>query len=122
VIAGEAAPGAREHALRSRGVDVMRVATAGRLELSAVLQALGTRGITRLMVEGGPVLAASLLSADLVDEAALFRSPHLLGGGAIDALEGLPLTALTQSPRLVARGSERLGLDRVETFERPDMQ
>ncbi|MFL5058778.1 MAG: bifunctional diaminohydroxyphosphoribosylaminopyrimidine deaminase/5-amino-6-(5-phosphoribosylamino)uracil reductase RibD [Xanthobacteraceae bacterium] len=122
VIAGEAAPGAREHALRSRGVDVMRVATGGRLELSAVLQALGSRGITRLMVEGGPVLAASLLSADLVDEAALFRSPHLLGGGAIDALEGLPLTALTQSPRLVARGSERLGLDRVETFERPDMQ
>ncbi|MFL5064502.1 MAG: RibD family protein, partial [Xanthobacteraceae bacterium] len=122
VIAGEAAPGAREHALRSRGVDVMRVATGGRLELSAVLQALGSRGITRLMVEGGPVLAASLLAADLVDEAALFRSPHLLGGGAIDALEGLPLTALTQSPRLVARGSERLGLDRVETFERPDMQ
>jgi len=123
VIAGEAAPGAREHALRSRGVEVMRVATVGgRLELSAVLQALRSRGITRLMVEGGPVLAASLLSADLVDAAALFRSPHLLSGGAIDALEGLPLTALTQSPRLVTRGSERLGLDRVETFERPDMR
>jgi len=123
VIAGEAAPGAREHALRSRGVDVVRVAGGSDcLDLSAVLQALGSRGVTRLMVEGGPILAASLLSADLVDEAALFRSPHLLGGGAIDALEGLPLTALTQSPRLVARGSERLGLDRVETFERPDMR
>jgi diaminohydroxyphosphoribosylaminopyrimidine deaminase/5-amino-6-(5-phosphoribosylamino)uracil reductase len=123
VIASEAAPGAREHALRTYGVDVMRVATGGdRLELTAVLQALGSRGITRLMVEGGPILAASLLSADLVDEAVLFRSPHLLGGGAIDALDGLPLTALTQSPQLIPGGSERLGLDRVETFARPDMQ
>jgi diaminohydroxyphosphoribosylaminopyrimidine deaminase/5-amino-6-(5-phosphoribosylamino)uracil reductase len=123
VIAGDAAPGAREHALRTRGVEVMRAATSGgRLDLAAVLQSLGNRGITRLMVEGGPILAASLLSADLVDEAVLFRSPHLLGGGAIDALDGLRLTALTQSPQLVAAGSERLGLDRVETFERPNMQ
>jgi diaminohydroxyphosphoribosylaminopyrimidine deaminase / 5-amino-6-(5-phosphoribosylamino)uracil reductase len=88
VVTGEAAPAAREHALRGRGVDVMRVAARGdRLELAAVLRALGTRGITRLMVEGGPILAASLLAADLVDEAVLFRSPHLLGGGAIDALK-----------------------------------
>jgi diaminohydroxyphosphoribosylaminopyrimidine deaminase / 5-amino-6-(5-phosphoribosylamino)uracil reductase len=122
VIAGEAAPGAREHGLRTCGVDVVRVAGGSDLKLSAVLQALGSRGITRLMVEGGPILAASLLSADLVDEAVLFRSPHLLGGGAIDALEGLPLTALTQSPQLVAGASERLGLDRMETFERPDMR
>ena len=70
------------------------------------------------MVEGGPILAASLLAADLVDEAALFRSPHLLGGGGIDALEGMRLTALTQSPSLAARATERVGLDRVETFAR----
>jgi diaminohydroxyphosphoribosylaminopyrimidine deaminase/5-amino-6-(5-phosphoribosylamino)uracil reductase len=70
------------------------------------------------MAEGGPILAASLLAADLVDEAALFRSPHLLGGGGIDALEGLRLTALTQSAQLAARGSERVGLDRMEIFAR----
>jgi len=48
----------------------------------------------------------------------LFRSPHLIGGGGIDALEGLRLTALTQSPHLASRGTERLGLDTVESFER----
>ncbi len=120
VITAEAAGGGREQALRSRGVEVIRVPTLGeRLEPAAVLQALGRRGITRLMVEGGPILAAALIAADLVDEAVLFRSPHLLGGGAIDALEGLRLTALTQSPQLPACATERLGLDRVETFARP---
>jgi diaminohydroxyphosphoribosylaminopyrimidine deaminase / 5-amino-6-(5-phosphoribosylamino)uracil reductase len=117
-IAAEAAAPAKEHALRGHGVEVVRAPGAsGRLDLAAVLRLLASRGITRLMVEGGPILAASLLSADLVDEAVLFRSPHLLGGG-INALEGLPLTALTQSPRLVSRGTERIGLDRVEVFER----
>jgi diaminohydroxyphosphoribosylaminopyrimidine deaminase / 5-amino-6-(5-phosphoribosylamino)uracil reductase len=129
VIAGEAAQPACEHALRTHGVEVMRVpasagaanasaAGASRLDVVAALRLLAGRGITRLMVEGGPTLAASLVSADLVDEALLFRSPHLIGGGGIDALEGLRLTALTQSPHLVSRGTARLGLDTMETFER----
>jgi len=119
VIAGEAAPAAREHALRTRGVEVMRVAAADdRLDLVAAMRQLGERGITRVMVEGGPILAAALVTSDLIDEAVLFRSPHLLGGGGIDALEGLRLTALSQSPHLVLRATERLGLDRVESFTR----
>jgi diaminohydroxyphosphoribosylaminopyrimidine deaminase/5-amino-6-(5-phosphoribosylamino)uracil reductase len=120
VIAGETAAPAREPALRSHGVEIMRAPVASeQLDLAAVLRLLAGRGITRLMVEGGPTLAASLVSADLVDEAALFRSPHLIGGGGITALEGLPLTALTKSPRLASRGTERVGLDTVEAFERP---
>jgi diaminohydroxyphosphoribosylaminopyrimidine deaminase / 5-amino-6-(5-phosphoribosylamino)uracil reductase len=134
VIAGEAAQPGREHALRTHGVEVMRVpasasaasasaanasaAGASRLDVGAALRLLARRGITRLMVEGGPTLAASLVSADLVDDALLFRSPHLIGGGGIDALEGLRLTALTRSPHLVSRGTERLGLDTMEVFER----
>jgi diaminohydroxyphosphoribosylaminopyrimidine deaminase/5-amino-6-(5-phosphoribosylamino)uracil reductase len=118
-MADTAAPASREHALRARGIEVVRVDSEGnRLDLASVLRALAERGITRLMVEGGPTLAAAFLAADLVDAAALLRSPHLLGGGAINALEGLPLTALTQSPRLAPCGIERLGLDRMEMFER----
>ena len=63
----------------------------GRLDLAQVLKALAERGITRLMVEGGPTVAAAFVQADLVDEAALFRSPKPLGADGIDALEGLPL-------------------------------
>ena len=100
-------------------MEMLRVpATGGRLDLAAVLHALAERGITRLMVEGGPILAASLISADLVDAAVLFRAPHAIGSDAIDALEGLPLAALTQSARLVSRASEPLGPDVMDVFER----
>src|SRR5207244_41327 len=91
-ITGEAA--------RSR-VYVLRAATTdGKLGLGNVLTLLARRGITRLMVESGPILAAALLHADLIDEAALFRSRSIIGPDGIEALDGLPLSALTQSPRL----------------------
>ena len=95
-----------EDILKAKGVEVFRVdGKDGRLDLDAVLKALAERGITRLMVEGGPTVAAAFVKADLVDEAALFRSPNPLGEG-IDALEGLPLTALTKSPKLKPIASE----------------
>ena len=45
-------------------------------------------GITRLMVEGGPTLAAAFIAADLVDEAILFHSAKVVGADGIDALDG----------------------------------
>ena len=70
------------------------------------------------MVEGGPTLAAALLAADLVDEAVLFRSPKVVGSDGVDALDGLPLTALTQSPRLKCVISEPVGADTRTVYER----
>jgi diaminohydroxyphosphoribosylaminopyrimidine deaminase/5-amino-6-(5-phosphoribosylamino)uracil reductase len=45
------------------------------------------------------------------------RSPDALGEG-IDALEGMPLSALTQSPRLRLVEEETIGLDHLQRFER----
>jgi diaminohydroxyphosphoribosylaminopyrimidine deaminase/5-amino-6-(5-phosphoribosylamino)uracil reductase len=107
-----------EQVLRDKGIEVLRVAVEdGRLDLGQVLKALAERGITRLMVEGGPMVAASFVKADLVDEAVLFRAPKAIPDG-IDALEGLPLTALTQSLRLKSSGPEQVGADTMEYYER----
>src|SRR5947207_13265264 len=110
-FASETAPQDKERALTDLGVEVLRVPGAsGRLDLAAVLRSLAARGITRVMVEAGPILSAAFVQRDLMDEAALFRSPNALGEG-IDALEGMPLTALTQSAKLRLGGSEAVGAD-----------
>jgi diaminohydroxyphosphoribosylaminopyrimidine deaminase/5-amino-6-(5-phosphoribosylamino)uracil reductase len=119
IVASEGAPVAREQALRALGIDVLRVAErAGRLDFARTLGSLAERGITRLMVEGGPTVAAGLLTADLIDAAALIRSPAEIGADGVDALEGLPLTALTDSPRLWLIDTQTVGLDRIDLFER----
>jgi diaminohydroxyphosphoribosylaminopyrimidine deaminase / 5-amino-6-(5-phosphoribosylamino)uracil reductase len=119
IVAAEDAPNERAQALQRLGAEVLRVASAGdRLDLPAVLRQLAERGITRLMVEAGPTLVTAFLKADLVDEALLLRAPALIGPDGIDALEGMPLEALTRSPRLALISSEAIGADTVEHFER----
>src|SRR5581483_11294844 len=110
----------RAQALLASGAEVLRVAEVdGRLDLASVVSGLAERGITRLMVEAGPILAAAFLKADLVDEAVLLRSASPLGLDAIDALEGMSLEQFTRSRRFIMAGGEAVGADTIERFERP---
>ena len=117
VIAGKAAPVASETAVRQRGAEVMRVAEkAGRLDLGETLKLLAKRGITRLMVEGGPTVASALVEADLVDEAVFFYSALVIGEEGLPALEPHALKMLGQ--HLKRMSDEPVGPDRQETYER----
>lgn len=107
-----------EDILQQKGCRVFRVdETQGRLDLDEVLKILAGEGITRLMVEGGPTVAAAFARNDLVDEAVVLRAPMVVGADGIAPLEGAKLDTLTD--RLMSRGSERLGADIIETYERP---
>jgi diaminohydroxyphosphoribosylaminopyrimidine deaminase/5-amino-6-(5-phosphoribosylamino)uracil reductase len=115
IIGRADAPLDAERRLKSAGAEVMRVdANAhGGVDLLAALRLLAARGITRVLVEGGPILSAGLLKADLVDEAVVVRSPSALGADAIPALEGMPLEALTESPRFGEIGRRGVGPDEL---------
>jgi diaminohydroxyphosphoribosylaminopyrimidine deaminase/5-amino-6-(5-phosphoribosylamino)uracil reductase len=113
----EAAAAAR---LGAAGAQVIRIApsAAPGLDLSAVLHALAEKGITRLMVEGGSRVASSFVAADLVDEVWLLRGEEAIGDDGITALDALPLSEITQSPRLKLHASETLGNDSLSIYER----
>jgi diaminohydroxyphosphoribosylaminopyrimidine deaminase / 5-amino-6-(5-phosphoribosylamino)uracil reductase len=117
VVAGPQPTPAAEEAFWLAGVEVLRVEeSGGRLDLAAVLKLVAARGITRLMVEGGPTLAAALIAADLVDEAFLFHSGKVVGADGLVALDGSSMAALTQ--RLKHVKSEPVGPDRQDFYER----
>jgi diaminohydroxyphosphoribosylaminopyrimidine deaminase/5-amino-6-(5-phosphoribosylamino)uracil reductase len=119
IVTGEDADEANSRALTACGAKTLPVPSVdGKLDLTAVLTRLAGRGITRLMVEAGPILSAALLAADLVDEAVLFRSSRAIGPQGLDALEGMPLAALTRSPRLQLIETGMTGEDTVERFAR----
>lgn len=108
-----------EEVLSAKGVQVVRAeAEDGRFDLQHVTKVLADRGITRLMVEGGPTVAASFVKADLIDEFALFRAPVEIGSQGIDALNGMPLDVLTGSDKLAHVASEVVGPDTLECYER----
>jgi 2,5-diamino-6-(ribosylamino)-4(3H)-pyrimidinone 5'-phosphate reductase len=69
----------------------------GRVDLVALLRRLKTRGVERLLVEGGGELNWSFIERDLIDELYVTIAPRLLGGrDAPTLLEGAGLNMAGQ--------------------------
>jgi diaminohydroxyphosphoribosylaminopyrimidine deaminase / 5-amino-6-(5-phosphoribosylamino)uracil reductase len=118
LIAGGEAPLDAEAALVAAGAEVIRIGgTSNAIHLPEAMHALNSRGITRLMVEGGPALAAALLTARLVDEAAIFESEAVLGEGALRALPHRHEAALPAAGLRLSHGS-RIGADTAFFYTR----
>jgi diaminohydroxyphosphoribosylaminopyrimidine deaminase/5-amino-6-(5-phosphoribosylamino)uracil reductase len=76
-------PRERTEALQKLGCEVLPIlADKGRPAVSALLQELGKRRMTNLLVEGGSEVLGSFLDANLLDEVHVFVAPRLLGGTA----------------------------------------
>jgi diaminohydroxyphosphoribosylaminopyrimidine deaminase/5-amino-6-(5-phosphoribosylamino)uracil reductase len=66
--------------LSRKGVEVIACGSRGEnVSLESCLRLLGKRGVTNLLIEGGPTVLTSFLRADLVDEACVFVAPRLIG-------------------------------------------
>src|SRR5579875_3809054 len=90
----------------------------GAAAIRRALLALGTEGLTSVLVEGGSALAASLLRADLVDRIAWFHAPAIRGGDGVPAVGPLGLAVLAAMPRFRRRAARPLGEDMLTDFER----
>ena len=113
----DGADAARRDALADLGVTVIDVAgsNAG-IDLTDGLRALAEAGITRLLVEGGGRIAASLLRADLVDRIAWFHAPSVMGGDGWPAAQAFGVGHLADMPRFVRRRVVALGPDTLTEF------
>ena len=104
--------------LGAKAVEAIHVPAAENgIDLSAALKILAQRGLTRIFVEGGATLAASLVKADLVDNLLWYRAPAIMGEG-ISALGSLSLGELASLPRFRREETIRLGEDVLETYAR----
>jgi len=117
LVLGSADP-ARRAAFLASGVTLIDVGpdAEGQIDLAAALGALGERGITRLLVEGGAKLAAAFFRAGLVDRLSWVHAPLLIGGDGIPAIAGFGLTALADAPALERVSMEAVGADVLTVF------
>ncbi|MCZ6722121.1 MAG: bifunctional diaminohydroxyphosphoribosylaminopyrimidine deaminase/5-amino-6-(5-phosphoribosylamino)uracil reductase RibD [Alphaproteobacteria bacterium] len=108
----------RERPYRRKGVEVIRVPAdaMGDPDAAETLKALGARGLTRVLVEGGSVLAAALLGARLVDRIAWFRAPSIIGGDGIPATVAFGVEKLSDMPRFRRASIAALGPDLLESY------
>ncbi|MGC1194756.1 MAG: bifunctional diaminohydroxyphosphoribosylaminopyrimidine deaminase/5-amino-6-(5-phosphoribosylamino)uracil reductase RibD [Candidatus Dormiibacterota bacterium] len=106
-------------ALTAVGAEVLTLpAVEGRVPLSDLLQRLGERQVTSLLVEGGPTLLGSFWEQRLGDRIAAFVAPILVGGaGAPGPLGGTGAPTLERSWRVSRLRAEPIGTDLLLTAE-----
>jgi len=107
-------------ALQGAGAEVICLPDAeGRVDLTALLNDLATRGVNEAHVEAGARLSGVFLKAELVDELLLYMAPCLLGSDARGWFDGLQLTSLDQKPELKLQDLRMMGSDiRVQAYWR----
>lgn len=113
---------APEHleAFAERGVEVLEAAAdeAGRLVPEAVLNVLGARGLTRVLVEGGGQVAAAMLRNGCVDRLAWFRAGKVIGADGRAGVADLALDRLDAAPDFAPVSFMRVGDDVLEILEK----
>ncbi len=85
---------------------------SGGLDLKHLLQALGERNISSLLVEGGSKVITSFLRQKLADKVVVAIAPKILGRG-LDAVAELDIVRLSQALPLTFQKISRAGSDIV---------
>jgi 2,5-diamino-6-(ribosylamino)-4(3H)-pyrimidinone 5'-phosphate reductase len=98
----------RNHRPRVPNADVLQFGE-GRVDLVALVEELGRRGVRRLMVEGGGTLIFALFERALVDELFVFVADVLVGGaGAPTVADGPGFEDLAGAARLRFEEAKRM--------------
>jgi diaminohydroxyphosphoribosylaminopyrimidine deaminase/5-amino-6-(5-phosphoribosylamino)uracil reductase len=118
-VVGSVATAERKDALVAAGVSLIEVeGTPDKVDAARVLSVLADRGFSRVLVEGGAQVAASLVLGDLVDEAVIFRAPVVVGPDGVRALAGTALSAIERSPRYSLAETASVGVDVMRRYVR----
>jgi len=118
IVACPANAGRRDaEALRSLGARLLPLPSReGKVRADDFLTALGSEGVTSLLVEGGGRIAGWLVSEGAVDRYVVFVAPLLLGEG-IRAVSGWACRAPSSGKRLAFTSVRRVGPDIEITAE-----
>lgn len=105
--------------LTASGVEIVRVGAGpdSRPDIGDVLKALAARGVTRLLVEGGPKIQSVFLARNFVDVIYRYRAPQNLGAGIPSALNSLLAPKRLSGSNIALIEAVRLGPDLLERFE-----
>lgn len=92
----------RVEALRGEGCEVVVFETEGAVPIGALLENLGSRGWTNLLVEGGGHVLGAFLDAGEVDEVEVYLAPVIEGGDhARTAARGRGVASMAEALRLI---------------------
>ena len=119
VCAAEEQDGNAE-ALQERGAEIIPVGidSHGLPAIGEALAQLARRGITRVLVEGGPAVAQALFEADLIDEAIIYQGAAPAGTDGLLPFVESGIEKIAFSKEFTETEKRRFGEDRMTSWRR----
>ncbi|HEY8263164.1 MAG TPA: bifunctional diaminohydroxyphosphoribosylaminopyrimidine deaminase/5-amino-6-(5-phosphoribosylamino)uracil reductase RibD [Methyloceanibacter sp.] len=114
----EELPNAEEFQERGAEVISVDIDADGLPLIKDALEQLAMRGITRLLVEGGPSVARVFLAADLVDEAIIYQGAKPAGIDGLLPFVSEGLDRLSEGGHFTLVESRQFGPDRMTKWRR----
>ncbi len=113
ILCGEHASFENEAMLVHAGAKVFRlpVDVNGQIDLPAMLQFLGKKQVTSVLVEGGAQVHGAFYRQALFDELLLFYAPFIIGDQGTPLIKGYSLLNRCEAPRLFDISSQMFGDD-----------
>lgn len=108
--------------LEKAGCEIFRINTtpSGGLDPVSVATSLAEQGITRLLIEGGPRVAASFCSSTLVDEIFMYQGAQPAGSDGLQALPPHGIESIRDSGKFSVRETRRFDEDKLTVLTRRD--
>ncbi len=108
----------RVQAFRDLGADIVEtpVTATGELDLAVAARELGSRGLTRVLVEGGGRIAGAMIRAGLIDRIHAFRAGIVMGGDGLPAVAAMGVAAPDIAPRFALAHIASVGADVLESW------
>ncbi len=114
VVTTASSPPAWRTSLAARDIEVIVLpgGTSGGVDLVALLDLLGQRDVTSLLVEGGATVLGAFVEASLVDKYLVFVAPLVIGGASAPGpVGGAGVDMLMAARRLHLDAVEQVGQD-----------
>lgn len=92
-------------------VEIIAIASKGSgIDLASMAREFGRRGWNKILFEGGAHLAGAALAAGVIDRAAFFVAPKIVGAG-LGAIEGLATARISDAITLEDLSVQQVGAD-----------
>jgi diaminohydroxyphosphoribosylaminopyrimidine deaminase/5-amino-6-(5-phosphoribosylamino)uracil reductase len=107
-------------ALQDRGAEIVQVPVDahGMLGVRDALETLAGRGITRVLVEGGPTVARAFLDTDLIDEVVIYQGAKPTGEEGLLPFVSEGLDRVISSRHFTQLEARSFGPDRMTHWRR----
>jgi diaminohydroxyphosphoribosylaminopyrimidine deaminase/5-amino-6-(5-phosphoribosylamino)uracil reductase len=113
LVASSAADATKKAALAEIGVQLIEAPLKQNLiDLTALMDTLGTMNVTSLLVEGGSRVSGAFIRSGLADKLLFFFAPKILGGDdGVPILRGRGAETMDQAIRVEDLQMQRIGED-----------